>query len=176
MSARPQGASPRQRLGQGLQRFWSGLAARERRGLVLALTVLGLALGWSLLLAPALSVLHQAPAQHEALARELQALQTLQAQAQAWRQQVPPDGAETRRRLQDSVSQGLGTSARLELREGQAILSLDKASAAALAQWLVQARVDAHVLPQEAHLVRQPAPADQAARWNGTLIFTLPAR
>ena len=67
---------------------WSALAQREQNLLLIAASVVLLALLWWVALAPALSTLRAAPEQHRTLDAQLQRMQALQAQAQALQAQV----------------------------------------------------------------------------------------
>lgn len=162
-----------------LQAAWQRLAPREQALVRAAAALVGLALLWWLLLAPALHTLRSAPAQHARLDAELQHMQALQAQAQQLQAQPRAAPQDAARALQASVAQALGPGARLTLAGERASLALKGVGADALAAWLVQARSNAHAVPMEAHLTRSPAPAAGAAagpvRWDGTLVLTLPA-
>lgn len=151
---------------------WHRLAARERLLLQTAAVLVAVALLWWLALAPALQTLRQAPARHAALDAQLQTMHTLQAQAQALQNapRLSPDAAG--KALQAAVAEHLGNSARLSLQGAQATLSLQGAPANALAVCLAQARANAHAVPQEARLVRSSR--TDGARWDGTLVLSLP--
>jgi general secretion pathway protein M len=73
--------------------------------------------------------------------------------------------------------------------DGAATVSLRAAPAATVAQWLGQARGNAHAVPREVHLTRAPAstpapsspsgakdaPKTPQVRWDGTVVMALPA-
>jgi general secretion pathway protein M len=71
--------------------------------------------------------------------------------------------------------------------DGAATASLRAAPAASVAQWLGQARGNAHAVPREVHLTRAPAaappppsggkdaPTTPQVRWDGTIVMALPA-
>ena len=68
---------------------------------------------------------------------------------------------------------------RIDIVGDRATVTLKGASASVLAQWLAQARSNAHAAPLEARLAQsadaaRAAPAGEA-RWNGTLVLSLPA-
>lgn len=156
-----------------LQAYWSRLAPREKNGVLLAAGLVSLAVLWWVLLAPALLTWRSAEAQHRRLDAQLQEMQSLQAQAQALQSQprLGPDDA--RRALDASVKQQLGSTAQLSVSGERATLTLKGASAEALAQWLTQTRINAHVLPAETRLSRSTS---ANASWNGTIVLNLPAR
>ena len=91
--------------------------------------------------------------------------------ARALQSQPRPGYDESLRQLETSIRQRLGTTARITINGERVTLTLTGAPADALAQWLVQARVDARSLPSEARLVR-----NAAGQWDGTVVLTLPAR
>ena len=88
------------------------------------------------------------------------------------------------RALQASVTERLGTSARLALSGDRATLTIKNTAADTLALWLVQARSNGKATAQEAHWTRSSAATDPApsaasqpsAHWDGTLVLALPAR
>ena len=73
-----------------------------------------------------------------------------------------------------ATQQTLGANAQLTNTAERASVTLKGASADALAQWLVEARLNARSTPTEAHLVRTATPAGSV--WNGVLIMSLPTR
>jgi general secretion pathway protein M len=70
--------------------------------------------------------------------------------------------------LLEATAKDLGAAAQLVIVGERATLTLKGISAEALAQSLVQARLNARTLPVEAHLVR-----NVAGTWDGTLVLTL---
>ena len=162
-----------------LQAHWKALAAREQNLVLAAGALLAIALLWWLALAPALQTLRSAPARHAALDAQLQRLQALQAEAQQLRDAPPMRPADARRSLQNTLTQQLGDTAQIQFTGDRATVTLKGASASVLAQWLAQARSNAHAAPLEARLTQsadaaRAAPAGEA-RWNGTLVLSLPA-
>lgn len=157
---------------QALRLRWNTLSAREKLGVSLAAFALGLAVLWWVLLAPALKTLRSADTEHRRLDTQLQHMQRLQAQAQVLKTQPRTNRDDAVRALEQSVKQQLGGGAQLNLGGNQATLTLKGVAASALAQWLVQARVNAHATLTEARLQRS-ALATPAA-WDGTLVLGLP--
>lgn len=169
---------------------WQSLAPREQRLVLAAGALVLLALLWWLALAPALQTLRSAGPRHAALDAQLQHMQSLQAEALQLQAQprIRPDDAQ--RTLQTSVTETLGTSARLSLNGDRATLTLQGTPADALAAWLAQARSNARAVPQETRLTRSAPgatragaaasaarpPATPAVRWDGTIVLALPPR
>ena len=157
-----------------LQARWAQLAPRERNMLLAALAVVLLALLWQLLLAPSIKTLRTAPAQALVLDTQLQRMQSLQAQARALQQQSPLGFDEAVRALNLATRQTLGSSAQVSVSGERANVTLQAASADALAQWLAQVRLNARSTPVEARLTRVATPA--GVTWSGVLVMGLPAR
>jgi general secretion pathway protein M len=153
---------------------WQGLPPRQRwmwagfLGILLATLLV-----WRVL-APALTTLRTAPAQHQMLDAQLLAMRQQRAQALAMREAVqalPPLGREeAQRALEATVRQHLGEAARLTVSAEGVTLTLSGVSGQALAQWLTQARIEARTLPTEARLDRQPN-----GLWQGQMTLAIPA-
>ncbi len=157
-----------------LRARWEAMAAREKRLVAGALALLVLALLWWVALAPAWQTLRNAPAQHQTLDVQLQHMRGLQAQAQALQAQPAMRKDDALRALESALHQTLGASAQLSVVGDRATVTLRGAPASALAQWLVQARVNARAVPTEARLTRSAGAG--APTWDGTLVLTMPAR
>ena len=156
------------------QERWSRLADQEKQMLMLiAALVIGAVL-WLQILAPARTTLHTADAQAKVLSAQLQAMQKMQSQAQALQKQPPLEFDAALKALALATQQTLGANAQLTNTAERASVTLKGASADALAQWLVEARLNARSAPTEAHLVRTTTPAGSV--WNGVLIMSLPTR
>ncbi len=158
-----------------VQARWDALADRERRLLLGAAVLIGLALVWWVLLAPALGTLRTAVAQNPQLDVQLQQMQALKAQALALQSQPKMATDEARRTLEALVKQRLAGTAQMALVGDQVTVTLKGTSADALAQWLVQARTNARAVPREVRLVKAD-PKNGVAAWDGTVVLTLPAR
>lgn len=152
---------------------WQALAPREQTLCLLAAGVVTFALVWLLAVAPALAVLKTADAQRATLDAQLQNMQALQAQAKAVQAQPKLNALDASRALEASVRQRLGAAAQLSVAGSQATVTLKGVPAAALAEWLSQARVAARSVPIQAKLRRS---SSQAAAWDGTLVMSLPAQ
>ena len=149
------------------QAHWRATSVREQRLLLAALALLLGAALWWLALAPAWATWRSAETQHRALDAQLQQMQFLQAQAKAIKAQPPLAAGEARRLLEASVK-ALGPAAQMTVMGERVTVTLKGVSAEALAQWLVQARLNARALPSEAHWVRSGP-----GTWDGTLVLNL---
>ncbi len=184
--------------------WWPELAPREQRMVVIAVSLVLLALLWWVALAPALRTLAAAPAAHAELDAQLQRMTALQIQARTLQSQPRASRDDALRALETSVRQSLGPNAQIQAAgAGEGVLVTLRATPAdGLAQWLAQARGNARAVPREAHLTRTQAgtaaPAvrapggpvaaaataagaaggtpDARVRWDGTLVMNLPAR
>lgn len=155
------------------QAHWSRLAAREKSGVLLAAGLLSLALLWWVLLGPALHTWRVSKAQHRSLDAQLQKMQNLQAQALSMQSQARLGHDDALRLLEASVKQQLGSGAQLSVSAERVTVTLRGVPGEALAQWLTQSRINAHVLPTEARLTRGTT---ASAGWDGTIVLALPAR
>ncbi len=155
---------------QALRAHWNTLAPREKALAAAAASVIVFALLWWIALGPALRTLSQAQEQRRALDAQLQQMLRLQAQAKAMQSQPKQSYDEAAAALQASMAQ-LGAGSRYSLAAERATVTLAGVTSEALAQWLTQARVNAHALPGEARLTRNPA-----GLWDGTLVLALPPR
>ena len=161
------------KLPQNIQAWWDALAARERALVAGAALLVGLALLWWVAVAPALTTLRTADAQHQALDAQLQSMRALQAEAQALQSQPKVRQDEALRALEASVKP-LGGTAQLGVVGDRATVTLRGATADAVAQWLVQARINARAVPVEARLTRRVVVGP--ATWDGTVVLNLPPR
>lgn len=154
-----------------LRARWEALPGREKMMVAAAGAVVAAALVWWIALGPALGVLHSADRQHRTLDTQLQHMRALRQQAQALQAQPKQSHDEALRRLELSVRQRLGTTARMTVAGERVNVTLTGTAPEALAQWITQARVDARALPSEARLSR-----NTAGMWEGTLVLSLPGR
>jgi len=142
---------------------------KDRLRLQWAAVVLGAILLWTFGLAPALQTLRDVPPQLTQLAAQTQTLKAMQAQAQALQNSPRLSPVDAAALLQQSVSDVLGSGARMTTEGTRVTLTLSGVSADNLAQFLAMARSKSHALPIEAHL--------QKAKelWRGTLVLNLPS-
>jgi general secretion pathway protein M len=134
-----------------LRERWAALAARERLLVVVAGSVIALALLWLVALQPALKVLRTAPAAHAELDRQTQAMQRLAAEARGLRA-APPLAPGLAAQALQGATQRLGPAGRLVLQGDRAVLTLNGVHGDSLAQWLAEARNGARARPVEAKL------------------------
>ena len=132
---------------------WQALARRERQWLLGAGMLVLAALLWWLAIAPALLTLRSAASQRLLLDAQLQQMRSLQAQAQALQAQ-PRIAADEARRLLDASVKSFGATAQLQIAGDRATVTFKGASADALAQWLLQVRLNVRAVPGEARLLR----------------------
>ena len=156
---------------EALRARWQAFAPREKMMIAAAATLVVIAIVWLVLLGPALATLRGAESQQRALDAQLQAMRALQAQAKALQAQPKQSHDEASRLLELSVRQALGTTARMAIQGERVTLTLTGTAPDALAQWLTQARINAHALPGEARLYR-----NSGGMWEGTIVLTLPQR
>jgi general secretion pathway protein M len=145
---------------------WQSLGERERLALTVVAVVLGLALAWSVLLAPALRTLKTAPTELEQLEAQLQQMQAQAQEAQALRKVQPVPPAQAQEALKASVDH-LGAIARLSVVGDRATVTLNGITPAALQSWLGEVRSAARARPVEAQLTRGPK------GYSGSLVLTL---
>jgi len=156
---------------------WQTLRPREKSLVFTTATVVAMALLWWVGISPALKILRQAEAQQRSLDMQWQRMQSLAAEAQTLQSRPKIKYDDAVRALEASVKQGLGPGAQLTVAGERATVTLKNVPAAALAQWLTQARANARALPGEARLVRSAAPPGAAgAAWDGSLVLNLPPR
>lgn len=146
---------------------WQTVSGRERQLVLAALALLLLALVWWVGVAPALATLRSAQTQRQLLDAQLQQMQSLQMQAKTLQAQPRIAFDEARRLLEASVKP-LGATAQLMLAGERATVTLKGASADAVAQWLMQVRLNVRAVPSDARLVRSASGA-----WDGTLTLNL---
>ena len=173
----PNAMPPPRAMAAALRQHWASLAPREQTLVLAAATVLGLALLWWLLLAPALAQLRASPARHAALDAQLEQMQALQAQALHLKDVPRPTGNETLPVLWRSLGQQLSAGTQMSTTGDRAAITLKDVPPEALAQWLAQVRSTTRAVPTEARLMRNTAStggASPPAPWNGTLTLALP--
>ena len=158
--------------GQRASATLAGMAPRERRAVLIASWIVGLALLWWVALGPALNTLRQAPVRQAAVDAQLTTMLRMAATAEQVRAQntTPPP---TRRGAQaaiETATAALGTQAQVSVQGDRAILTLRGVAPEALALWLSQVRVNARLLPIEAQVQRQATPAG----WAGEITLAGP--
>lgn len=133
---------------------WQALAPRERAALTVAGLVLGLFLGWTIAIQPALATLRSAPGQIEQLDSQLQRMQRLASEAREL-QALPPITTAQASLALKAATDRLGAGAKLVVQGDRATLTLDAVPPDALRSWLVEVRSGARARPVEVRLTQQ---------------------
>lgn len=153
---------------------WAKLAGRERRAVVLALTVVGLAALWWLTIEPAWRTLQQVPAARAALTAELQ-IMGAQAEEAARLRSLPKLDAARQGEALEAATRKLGGSnaagGRVTLQAGSAVVTLSGVKPEALAQWLDEVRSTARGRITELKLTRDPS--SSSPTWSGSAVVSL---
>lgn len=150
-----------------LTAWWQGLGPRERRGVQLAVVVLGVALLWMVALGPAARTLRTAPAERERLERQLQEMQALASEAKGLRAVAPVSPDQARTALQAAVGR-LQDRGKLSLQGQRGVLTLKNVGSAELGAFLAEARAGARARVIEATLT-QASPG----LYDGTLTVSI---
>ncbi len=148
---------------------WQALSPREQRGLSLLGALLAVLLFWLIAIAPALNTLRDSDHRRAQIGQQHAHMLALQAQAQALQTRTPISRDEALRNLQGLTP---GAQIQLNVQGDRVMVQLKAVPAAALANWLTQARSQAQALPVEAHLTR----SNTAMTWDGSLVLSLPNR
>lgn len=151
----------------GMAAAWARLAPREQRAVRWAVWVVVLAGLWGLVGAPAWKTWQQAPQQHRLLDAQWQQVQTLAVQARALQAQPQLSRDDRLRALETATQRLLGPSAKLQVSGEQATVTLQRAPADGLANWLAEVRANARLTPAETRLSR-----DAASNTSGTASAT----
>jgi general secretion pathway protein M len=147
---------------------WSRLQPREQVLCALALLLVTGALLWWVALAPALQTLRSAPAQQDALGRQMARMQQWQTEAQVLQTQPVLSHDRALHALETGVQQTLGTGSSLTVLNDRVTVVVKATTGDALAQWLAQVRINARSVPIEVKLSRLPT-----LQWEGTVVLAL---
>jgi general secretion pathway protein M len=145
---------------------WSRLAEREQRLVSLVAVALGLLLTYTVLIAPAQRTLRTAPAQLDAVERQLQSMQAQAAEARVL-VGSPSIGMADAQAALTSATERLGTKAKLQVQGERAVLTLTGVPSEALQSWLGEVRAAARARPVEAQLTRS------GQGFNGSIVLSL---
>lgn len=161
-----------------LRQRWASLAPREQNLVLIAGSILLLALTWSIALAPALKSLETAPTRRAAADRNLQTMLQLQSQAELLRQRPQAVNADINTQLEQSLKAEMPTTAQMQWLGNRVQITLTNAPAPALARWLSQVRDNSHASVVEMKLSRAPADTKDATlvHWSGNLLLDLPGQ
>lgn len=151
----------------GVRARWQGFNPRERLSLLLAAAALLALLLWTVLLAPALRTLQQAPAQLAQLDAQLQEMRRLAEESRALRAQPQVPAAQAMQALQ-AASERLGEASGLTITGERAVLKLNHVAPEALQAWLVEVRSVARARPLEATLQRS-----SDGTYSGSIVLAL---
>lgn len=149
-----------------LDAFWRSRAARERQALAMGAAALLAFVAWLVLVQPAWRTLRAAPAELDALDRQIQQIQATAAEVKALRAVAPVSPPQAAAALK-AASERLGDKGHLTLQGDRAVLTVTGVDAEALRAWLTEARSAARARPVEASLAR----ATQG--YSGTIVVTL---
>ncbi len=153
--------------------------ARERRLLAAAALLLVSALLWLTTLAPAFKSYRASSAAHAKLDAELMKMQSMAQEAKQLKA-MPSNAAAAESWLGESIKKLGKTSISKE--ENRTQITFTGVSAAALAGWLVDARVNGQLMLTQANWRRAasapnaPATSKNDALWDGTMSLELPAK
>jgi general secretion pathway protein M len=156
------------RLASAVHTWWAQRDAREKTLIATASVVVALALVWLVAVAPALQTLRQFGATRATQASQLQAMHSLQAQAQTLQAQPRLGASAASQALKAATDKAFGTQADIALSSGNATVTLRNVAPDALAQWLASVRSNAHATPLQARISRG------AAGWSGSVQLALP--
>jgi len=156
------------------QKRLMALPDKDRQRMKYLALGLFLSLLWFWNIAPALKTYREAPQQLAQLELQSHYLKSLQTQAVALQKAPRMNAQNASAALQQTATEILGSSAKLNVEAGRATLNLTPTAADTLAQFLASARIKAYALPVEAQLQKTKT-ADQEL-WRGTLILSLPTQ
>jgi general secretion pathway protein M len=154
---------------------WQTLSPREQGSISILGAVLGLALFWSVAIAPARQTLEDSNNRRAQVEQQQAQMLALQAQAQALKARTSFSREEALRSLQSLPP---NPQIQLQVQGDRVAVQLKAVPAPVLATWLAQARQQAQALPTEAHLTRASTSAALATTvvWDGALVLSLPNR
>jgi general secretion pathway protein M len=149
-----------------LRARWATLGTREQSALRIAAWALAALAIWLLAVQPAWRTLQQAPAQIDAIERQLQSMQSLAAEAQALKA-VPALAAGQGTLALQAASEHLGDAAKLNISGDRAVLTVNGVASEPLLDWLGEVRSAARARPVQAQLQRGPK------GYSGTITLAL---
>lgn len=168
-----------------IQNWWQSRAGHEKSTAVVTLSILFLYLFWRLCLASAVGIASTASSEQALLDSQLQKMQSLQSQVQLIQMRPKMGTEQATLALEALTKQHFGPAAQMQLAGDQVTVVFKNVPSNAVSQWLVQTRVKANVLPNEAHLQRNGAlpiatnavtSAPAGAAWDGVVVLNLRER
>ena len=156
------------------RRLFQALPDKDRQRLqYLTVAVLCILL-WFWNISPALQIHQQAPLQLAKLEQQSETLKAQQLQAMALQKAPRINAQDASAVLPQIMASTLGSGAKLNLDATRVTVTMSSVSAEALAQFLEEARTQAHALPTEVHLQKIKAGTQDV--WRGTLMLNLPSQ
>jgi general secretion pathway protein M len=146
--------------------WWSARAPRERQAVTLVVGVLAAFVIWSVLVAPALQTVRDAPTRLDQLEAQFQQMQRVAVETGTLRSTPRVTPSQAAQALK-SATDRLGDRAKLSVQGERATLTVTNISAEGLRAWLNEVRSGARARPIEAQLQRGPQ------GYSGTLGLTL---
>ncbi|AKJ31482.1 type II secretion system protein GspM [Caldimonas brevitalea] len=150
-----------------LRARWAGLEMRERRLVLAAASIIGVALLWWVFLQPALRTLREAPARLAALDEQLRVMRALGSEAKTLKDTPRVQPGVANKALQAATDR-LEGKGKLSLQGDRATLTLQGLPGEALWAWLGEARNTARARPVEAQLTQGPE------GYSGSVVVSLP--
>ena len=138
--------------------FWRARTPRERQAVVLVALAVLLLLIWSMLVAPAMRAIREAPAQLDQLEAQTQQMQRAANEVETLRGATRVAPAQAMAALKTATDR-LGANAKLVVQGERATLTIsgNGVNSTALRAWLTEARSGARARPIEAQLQRGTA-------------------
>ena len=156
-----------------IQARWQALGARERLAVRVAMLVVGLALIWSVAVAPALRTLATIGVRQAVAEADLAQAKQLQQLAQTLATKPRMSTRDSAKALQLSVEKAFGSKAQWSLSGDRATVTLKSVDPKELADWLAMVRLNAHTTPAELQLSRSLASTTNPV-WSGRIVVTVP--
>ena len=155
------------------KQYWQQLNPRDRRIWLVVFVAISLCLLWLIAIAPAMNTLRNTPDLHRKLDAQLESMQRISAEAKSLQKQPKLSLDDAQKALQNTVTQRLGSNGQISITGNRAMLTLKNATPQSVAEFLTEARINAHAIPQEAKITRSNAPITS---WDGSMTLTLPAK
>ncbi len=145
---------------------WQSLSSRERLGVGVAMSALGVLLLWFVAVAPALRTLRETPPQRDRLEAQFATMQRQAGEAQTLRAQ-PGISLNQAQTALTAATERLSSKARLVITGDRATITFTGIEGPALLAWLGEVRSGARARPVEAQLKRL------GKAYDGTMILSL---
>jgi general secretion pathway protein M len=160
---------------QAFRNQWAMLPIRQRIAAQWFMAVLALLVLWFLLLAPALSTLRRVRIEEPKIQVRLHRIQQEQQRAITLRKKEILTLADAKKALQQATKNDLGATAQItSIGDDSMIITLVKAEAKNVANWLYDTRVAAHSTPSSMQLTRNNDLVGNPL-WSGQVVMMLPS-